>query len=158
MDLSFRAINALSGHAGVEWDLTQVSDGEQENLKRWATFYKENRELLHRGKSVRIDYPDPHGYLYGVVSYDQKRALFTYAQLTSTVAVHPAAMKFRGLEAAQSYRITPIYPAGKPHFMLHKTPAWMDGVTLTGRELEIIGLTTPILGPEQAMMIEITAL
>ncbi len=158
LDLSFRAINALSGHAGVEWDLTQVSDGERENLKKWATFYKENRELLHHGKSVRIDYPDPHGYLYGVVGYDQKRALFTYAQLTPTVAVHPAAMKFRGLEAGQSYRITPVYPAGKPHLMLHKTPTWMDGVTLTGRELEVIGLTTPILGPEQAMMIEITAL
>ena len=158
LDLSFRAINALSGHAGVEWDLTQVSDGERENLKKWATFYKENRELLHHGKSVRIDYPDPHGYLYGVVGYDQKRALFTYAQLTPTVAVHPAAMKFRGLEAGQSYRITPVYPAGKPHFMLHKTPTWMHGVTLTGRELEVIGLTTPILGPEQAMMIEITAL
>jgi alpha-galactosidase len=93
-----------------------------------------------------------------VVSHDQKRALFTYAQLTPTVAVHPAAMKFRGLEAGQSYRIAPVYPAGKPHFMLHKTPTWMDGVTLTGRELEVIGLTTPILGPEQAMMIEITAL
>ena len=34
----------------------------------------------------------------------------------------------------------------------------MDGVTLTGREIEVIGVTTPILGPEQAMMIEINAL
>jgi hypothetical protein len=42
--------------------------------------------------------------------------------------------------------------------MLHKKPTWMDGVTLTGRELEVIGLTTPILGPEQAMMIEVIAL
>jgi hypothetical protein len=41
--------------------------------------------------------------------------------------------------------------------MLHKNPEWMSGITLTGRELEIIGLATPILGPEQAMMIEFLA-
>ena len=158
LDLSFRAINALFGHAGVEWDLTQITEIERENLKSWASFYKNNRGLLHFGKSVRVDYPDPHGYLYGVVSVDQQRALFTFAQLTPTVAVHPSPMKLRGLDAAKSYRVRPVYPAGKPHFMLHKTPPWMDGVTLTGRELEVIGLTTPILGPEQAMMIEITAL
>lgn len=158
LDLSFRAINALFGHAGVEWDLTQVTEVERENLKSWANFYKSNRGLLHTGKSVRIDYPDPHGYLYGVISEDQQKALFTYAQLTPTIAVHPAPMKLRGLDAAKSYRVRPVYPAGKPHFMLHKTPTWMDGVTLTGRELEVMGLTTPILGPEQAIMIEITAL
>lgn len=157
LDLSFRAITALFGHAGIEWDLTQSSDHEREDLKGWAAFYKSHRELLHSGKSIRIDYPDPHGYLYGVVSDDQKRALFTYAQLTPTVAVHPATMKFRGLDPQKSYKVAPLFPAGAPHFMLHKKPTWMDGITLTGRELEIIGLTTPILGPEQAMMIEITA-
>jgi hypothetical protein len=41
--------------------------------------------------------------------------------------------------------------------MLHQKPEWMSGATLTGRELEVIGLTTPILGPEQAMMIEFRA-
>ena len=158
LDLSFRAITALFGHAGVEWDITQSSQSERDNLKIWASFYKSHRDLLHTGKSVRIDYPDPHGYLYGVISHDRLHALFTYAQLTPTVAVHPAPMKLRGLDPAKSYKVAPIFPAGAPHFMLHKKPTWMDGVTLTGRELEVIGLTTPILGPEQAMMIEITAL
>ncbi len=158
LDLSFRAITALFGHAGIEWDLTQSSQSERDNLKAWASFYKSHRALLHTGKSVRIDYPDPHGYLYGVISDDQAQALFTYAQLTPTVAVHPAAMKLRGLDPAKNYSVKPVFPAGAPHFMLHKKPTWMDGVTLTGRELEVIGLTTPILGPEQAMMIEVIAL
>ena len=158
LDLSFRAITALFGHAGIEWDLTQSSQSERDNLKAWASFYKSHRALLHTGKSVRIDYPDPHGYLYGVISDDQAQALFTYAQLTPTVAVHPAAMKLRGLDPAKSYAVKPVFPAGAPHFMLHKKPTWMDGVKLTGRELEVIGLTTPILGPEQAMMIEVIAL
>jgi hypothetical protein len=66
-------------------------------------------------------------------------------------------MKFRGLDPHRSYQVTAIFPGGAPHFMLHKKPEWMSGVTLTGRELEVIGLTTPILGPEQAMMIEFRA-
>jgi alpha-galactosidase len=105
-----------------------------------------------------MDYPDSHAYLYGVVAPDQSRALFTYAQLTPTVAVHPAPMKFRGLDPLRSYQVKPVFPAGAPHSMLIKNPTWMSGVTLTGRELEVIGLTTPILGPEQAMMIEFGAL
>jgi hypothetical protein len=66
-------------------------------------------------------------------------------------------MKFRGLDPHRSYQVTAIFPGGAPHLMLHKKPEWMSGVTLTGRELEVIGLTTPILGPEQAMMIEFRA-
>ena len=158
LDLSFRAITALFGHAGIEWDITQASGVETEVLKEWADFYKNNRALLHSGTSVRIDYPDSHAYLYGVVATDQSRALFTYAQLTPTVVVHPSPMKFRGLDPNRSYQVEPAFPGGAPHFMLHKKPEWMSGVTLTGRELEVVGLTTPILGPEQAMMIEFRAL
>ena len=158
LDLSFRGVTALFGHAGIEWDITQASQSERGILKEWATFYKSNRALLHSGKTIRVDYPDPHGQIYGVVAHDQTRALFTYAQLTPTIAVHPAPMKLRGLNPDKNYRINAIFPAGQPHFMLHKKPAWMDGVTLTGRELEVIGVTTPILGPEQALMIEIKAL
>jgi alpha-galactosidase len=158
LDLSFRAVTALFGHAGIEWDLTQASPEEKKALTLWADFYKNNRNLLHTGTSVRMDYPDSHAYLYGVVAPDQSRALFTYAQLTPTVAVHPAPMKFRGLDPLRSYQVKPVFPAGAPHSMLIKNPAWMSGVTLTGRELEVIGLTTPILGPEQAMMIEFGAL
>lgn len=157
LDLSFRAITALSGHAGIEWDLTQASADEKKVLTEWALFYKNNRELLHSGTSIRMDYPDSHAYLYGVVANNQSRALFTYAQLTPTIAVHPSPMKFRGLDPNRAYEVKPLFPGGTPHFMLHKKPDWMSGITLTGRELEVIGLSTPILGPEQAMMIELLA-
>lgn len=158
LDLSFRGITALFGHAGIEWDITQTTEQERATLKKWASFYKSNRELLHHGRTIRIDYPEDHAYLYGTVADNKSRALFTYAQLTPTIAVHPATIKLRGLDLAASYRVLPIYPADEPIYMLHKKPTWMDGITLTGRELEIIGLATPILAPEQALLIECTAL
>lgn len=154
LDLSFRAVTALFGHAGIEWDITQTTEVERATLKEWATFYKSNRELLHQGRAIRIDYPEDHAYLYGTVAADQSQALFTYAQLVPTITVHPATMKFRGLDLDASYRVAPVFPAGKPIYMLHQNPKWMAGITLTGRELEIIGLAAPILAPEQALMIE----
>jgi alpha-galactosidase len=158
LDLSFRAVTALFGHAGIEWDITETTEHERLALKKWATFYKDNRELVHHGRSIRVDYPESHAYLYGTIALDQSRALFTYAQLTPTIAVHPAPIKIRGLKAESSYRVRPAYPVGEPTYMLHQKPVWMDGVVLTGRELEIIGVATPILAPEQALLIECTIL
>ena len=158
LELSMRATTALFGHAGIEWNITEATAEERANLATWAKYYKDNRALLHSGKSVRIDYPDNHGYLYGVVSADTKKSIFAYVQLTPTVTVHPAALKFVGLDATASYSIKAVYPAGKPRFMLITPPQWMDGTTMSGSALETIGVAAPILAPANAVLIEITKL
>ena len=158
LELSMRATTALFGHAGIEWNITEATAEERANLATWAKYYKDNRALLHSGKSVRIDYPDNHGYLYGVVSADTKKSIFAYVQLTPTVTVHPAALKFVGLDATASYSIKAVYPAGKPRFMLITPPQWMDGITMSGSALETIGVAAPILAPANAVLIEITKL
>ncbi len=158
LELSMRAITALFGHAGIEWNITQATAEERANLATWAKYYKENRALLHSGKSVRIDYPDEHGYLYGVISADTKKSIFAYVQLTPTVTIHPASLKFAGLDAAANYSVKAVYPAGKPRFMLITPPQWMDGITMSGSALETIGVAAPILAPANAVLIEITQL
>ena len=158
LELSMRATTALFGHAGIEWNITQATEQERKNLATWATYYKENRALLHSGKSVRVDYPDEHGYLYGVISADTKKSIFAYVQLTPTMTIHPAALKFPGLDATASYSIKAVYPAGKPRFMLITPPQWMDGITMSGSALATIGVSAPILAPANAVLIEITKL
>ena len=158
LELSMRAITALFGHAGIEWNITEATVEERANLAMWAKYYKDNRALLHSGKSVRIDYPDEHGYLYGVVAADTKKSIFAYVQLTPTVTVHPAALKFVGLDASASYSIKAVFPAGQPRFMLISPPVWMDGITMSGSALETIGVAAPILAPANAVLIEITKL
>ena len=158
LELSMRAITALFGHAGIEWNITQATAEERANLATWARYYKDNRALLHSGKSVRIDYPDEHGYLYGVVSADTKKSIFAYVQLTPTVTIHPASLKFAGLDAAANYLVKAVYPAGKPRFMLITPPQWMDGITMSGSALATIGVSAPILAPANAVLIEITKL
>ena len=158
LELSMRAISALFGHAGIEWNITQATAEERVNLATWAKYYKDNRALLHSGKSLRIDYPDEHGYLYGVISADTKKSIFAYVQLTPTVTIHPASLKFAGLDAAANYLVKAVYPAGKPRFMLITPPQWMDGITMSGSALATIGVSAPILAPANAVLIEITKL
>ena len=158
LELSMRAITALFGHAGIEWNISQATAEERAKLATWATYYKDNRALLHSGKSLRIDYPDEHGYLYGVISADTKKSIFAYVQLTPTVTIHPASLKFAGLDAAAIYSVKAVYPAGKPRFMLITPPQWMDGITMSGSALATIGVSAPILAPANAVLIEITKL
>ena len=158
LELSMRATTALFGHAGIEWNITEATAEERKHLATWATYYKENRALLHSAKSIRVDYPDEHGYLYGVSARDTKKSIFAYVQLTPTTVIHPAALKFPGLDAAARYSIKAVYPAGKPRFMLITPPQWMDGITMSGSALANIGVTAPILAPANALLIEITKL
>ena len=156
IDLSFRAITALFGHAGIEWDVTQSTLQERIYLKQWAAYYKKNRSLLHNGISVRADYPDQSGYLYGVKNSDASRVIFAYAQLTTMNVVHPAQLKFPGLLSDALYDVQPVFPAGEPTFILIEKPEWMNGIKLSGSALAHIGLATPILAPANGFLIEIT--
>jgi alpha-galactosidase len=156
LELSMRATTALFGHAGIEWDITEATTEERKHLSTWAQYYKNNRGLLHSGKMVRVDYPEPHAYLHGVIAHDASGAIFAYVQLTPTVAIHPSQLKFPGLDQTASYVIKAVFPAGKPRFMLITPPDWMAGITMSGSALSAIGVTAPILAPANAFLIEIT--
>jgi alpha-galactosidase len=156
LELSMRATTALFGHAGIEWDITEATPEERKHLATWAQYYKNNRALLHSGKMVRVDYPEPHAYLHGVVAHDASRAIFAYVQLTPTVSIHPSPLKFPGLDQSANYVIKAVFPAGKPRFMLITPPEWMAGITLSGSALSAIGVTAPILAPANAFLIEIS--
>ncbi len=155
LELSMRAITALFGHAGIEWNITQATDEERQHLATWALYYKTQRALLHNGRMVRVDYPDDQGYVHGVIAHDQSKAIFAYVQLTPTVAIHPAALKFPGLKDGATYSVRAVYPAGKPRFMLISPPQWMEGIKLSGSALAQIGVSAPILAPANAFLIEI---
>jgi alpha-galactosidase len=156
LELSMRATTALFGHAGIEWDITEASLEERKHLATWAKYYKNNRELLHSGKMVRVDYPETHAYLHGVSAKDASRAIFAYVQLTPTVSIHPSPLKFPGLDQKANYVVKAVFPAGKPRYMLITPPEWMNGITMSGSALATIGVTAPILAPANAFLIEIS--
>lgn len=153
-ELSFRAITALFGHAGIEWDITETTPVEREALKSWVAYYKANRGLLHSGKMIRIEQPDDTAFVHGVVAHDQSRAIYAYAQLRPAGGTKPSAFRLAGLDPLASYRVKMVEPAGKAMYMQQQMPKWLDGVVLTGAALSRIGLRPPILAPENAILVE----
>ena len=155
-ELHFRAITALFGHAGLEWDITSCTKEELAQLKSWSDYYKQNRELIHSGNPVRVDSPEEY-FLQGVVSQDKSKALFSYATLQAASGSRPDALCFPGLDENRSYRIKAAYPAGEPKFIQRTQVSWLDGITLSGLALSQVGVRAPIMYPENALLIEIEA-
>jgi alpha-galactosidase len=156
--LGFRAITALFGHAGIEWDITGCSAYEIETLKSWANYYKANRNLIHSGKMIRVEQTNDEAFVHGVVGQDKSKAIFAYVALKGTTGSLPNSLRILGLEPNANYAVKLVEPAGSAVEIGRKSPQWFEGVTLTGAALASIGLKTPVLAPEQAILVEATRL
>ena len=151
---TFRAVTALWGHAGLEWDLTEASAEERNLLRGWVDYYKANRDLLHTGRTVRGDQSEVESQTYGVVAQDASRAIFMYAALRPSEFSRPANIRLTGLEPDATYEVKLVEPAGPANAMQLLPPKWYPGVRMTGALLASMGLRSPVLRPEQAILIE----
>jgi alpha-galactosidase len=168
-DLSFRAITALFGHFGMEWDVRQVAGVEREELKRFIGLYKEHRDLIHSGRMVRADVPDESLMLHGAVAAGLPEAgttaaLFALVSTRTAFSEQPGKVAIPGLEQDRDYRVEAIFPAPGDADYGHtftqvQPPAWLaDGAVANGRFLAEVGLPMPILNPEHALLLRFTAL
>lgn len=151
---TFRATTALWGHAGIEWDLTEASSDERELLKNWIDYYKAKRGLLHSGRVVRTEHAEPNAFVHGVVAQDRSQAVFMLAQLRPSQFSRPANIRLTGLDPLATYEVRVVEPAGAADAMQIIAPRWYEGVHLTGAMLATVGLKSPVLRPEQALLIE----
>jgi alpha-galactosidase len=159
LSLAFRTLTALFGHAGIEWDITKLSETERTELRSWIEYYKAKRSLIHSGRMVREDYPDSDHYLYGVISNDEKEALYSFVQLQPITASHPPRIRLTNLDLATTYRVRVKAPAGDAGMMLIKPPAWVESeVIATGSVLREVGLPAPILRPAEGILFEVSAI
>ena len=93
--------------------------------------------------------------MHGVVARDRSAGLFAYVQLTTSARAVPAPMRLPGLDPARPYRVEVLDPAGAP--MTIGAPAGPPPRRLTGRVLAEVGLRPPVLAPEDAWLVEVTA-
>ncbi|NVN00548.1 alpha-galactosidase [Arthrobacter sp. SDTb3-6] len=160
-DLSFRAATALFGHFGMEWDIRGVAGAGREELRGAVELYKKHRGLIHSGTMVRADVPDPSLMLHGVVAGDGTRALFALVAVATSYAEQPGRVAIPGLDPELQYRVALCYPgpdAAGATFMQAAAPAWLaGGAVASGRFLAEVGLPMPVLNPEHAILLEVTA-
>ncbi|GAA1788560.1 alpha-galactosidase [Agromyces lapidis] len=153
--LSFRAITALFGHLGVEWDLRTSDPVELAELGDWIRLHKANRELLHGGELVRLDHPDRTVSVNGVVAADGSAALFAYVSLARASVASPGRIRLPGLLPGAVYRMEPALIGGVPHGA-DPAPWWEEGpLELSGAALASVGVVMPALRPEQAVLLRV---
>ncbi|MFF2275618.1 alpha-galactosidase [Agromyces sp. NPDC058126] len=153
--LSFRAITALFGHLGVEWDLRTSDPAELAELGEWIRLHKAHRELLHGGDLVRLDHPDQTTSVNGVVASDGSAALFAYVSLARATVASPGRIRLPGLLPTAVYRVEPALVGGLPHGA-DPAPWWEEGpIELNGAALGAIGVVMPRLRPEQAVLLRV---
>ncbi|TFC50287.1 MULTISPECIES: alpha-galactosidase [unclassified Cryobacterium] len=159
--LGFRLATALFGSAGIEWDLTQASAVELDQIAAWIAIYKEHRALLHSGNVVHADGSDPAIELHGVVATDGSAAVFAQVALAAPRTALPAPIRFPGLDPARRYRVRPLLVGPVSRTVQTVPPAWLAAdageLVLTGAVLAEVGLPAPLLTPEQAALFTLDA-
>jgi alpha-galactosidase len=164
LDLSFRLLMALQGHAGLEWDITQCDAQELAALAAWSDLYRELRGLLHTGDLVRADDPEPDGsglIVTGTVAPDRGEAAYTVAALQTGPMAVPGLVRLPGLDRARTYRVRVRAEVGVPQVVQHAAPAWWEraldgGLDLSGALLTDVGLPMPVLAPAQGLLLHLT--
>lgn len=156
--LDFRAITAMFGHFGIEWDINGLDDGELAAVAGWVALHKRFRSLLHSGTTVRGDAALREVAVTGVVAADAAEALFSLSLLARPSTWPPGLVKLPGLDPDARYAITQVGGAqasGQPF----TAPAWQGGdLVVGGRVLGSMGLQVPLLQPEQAVLVHLRAL
>jgi alpha-galactosidase len=154
--LPMRLATAFFGHLGIEWDITTTHAGERDHLRGAVELYRRWRDVLHTGRVVRVDHPDEHALVHGVVTAD--RALLFYAQLTTGPWTRPATVRCPGLVPDRPYRVEKVDLLTDWPGFHREAPGWYaDGaVTLTGQHLADHGIALQVHQPGTSTVLAIT--
>lgn len=104
-----RAAVAFFGNLGYELDPTALSPAERERVREQITWYKERRELLHRGRFHRLISPfegDGNETAWMTVADDRSRALVGWYRVLSHALPGPSLLRPRGLDPGARYEVT----------------------------------------------------
>ena len=162
LDLPFRMLVALQGHAGLEWDIETCTPEELDALRGWSALYRELRPLLHSGDLVRADLAEEQGLLVtGTVAADRAEAAYTVLQVHTGPSAVPGLVAFPGLDPDRTYTVRVRPQAGLPATVQKRGPRWWDealadGVRVSGALLGQVGLPMPVLAPAQGLLLHLT--
>jgi alpha-galactosidase len=122
--LATRAAVAFFGVFGYELDTTALSADERAAIAAHVAFYKQHRDLLQRGRFVRLIGPGGTGgdgdggggneTAWMCVSDDRRRAIVGFYHVLQRPGAPTRRLPLRGLDAASVYRVTTWPAAGDP--------------------------------------------
>jgi alpha-galactosidase len=119
--LSTRAAVAFFGVLGYELDASALRPEELKEMAEQIEFYKRHRELIQRGRFLRLKSPfegDGNETAWMCVSHDAGSALVGFYRVLSHPSIAPGLLRLRGLEPRATYRIS-TWPAADDPMDLH---------------------------------------
>lgn len=158
LPLDFRAATALFGAFGIEWDLSTATDDELDRIAEWVALHKRFRPLLHTGRMVRPECPDPAVQLHGVVAADGAEALLAHVQLDESTSNRGTVVRVPHLRPRAPYRLHWVGPLDRT--AVSRSVALPDegpteGRTLTGAVLASRGFWLPRRRPETVTLVHV---
>jgi alpha-galactosidase len=151
LSMAFRATVAASAHMGFEMDMRELTADEKAELRRWTSFYKANRALLHSGRQYRLDTPTPETIAHVTVSKDKDRFILFSGSVESHRDETIEPLRLTGLDPNSLYSLkleNPEQMADRAtrHFA---SPLVEDGaLLLSGSALCQAGLVLPFCFPQ----------
>ena len=139
---------------------------EPEPVKRafahYISLHKQLRPLLHSGVAVRLEHPDKSTLINAVIDEHQHQAVILISQLALPEYALNGNMMIPGLDPATLYRVDVLDMPENLHNTRSNTmkryPVWLrKPLVLSGDWLSKAGLALPVLNPETAMLVKLTA-
>jgi alpha-galactosidase len=115
--LTTRAAVAFFGVFGYELDTTALTEDERREVREHVAFYKTHRDVLQRGRFLRLQSPfDANGNAaaWMTLSDDARRGVVGYYQVLNRPVPGPDRLRLRGLDRRLSYRVS-VWPAGSDY-------------------------------------------
>ncbi|MFJ5454130.1 alpha-galactosidase [Pectobacterium jejuense] len=161
--IAFRGLTALFGHMGIELDPVKADDDELEGYRHYIQLHKTLRPLLHSGTTWRVEMPDDTVQVTGVVSNDRQHAVFQVAQLRMPDYSLAGTLRIPGLQPDARYEVTlldgpEIKTVREGGGTMRELPPWLrQPIVVSGDWLMQAGLALPVLTPETAILIALSA-
>jgi alpha-galactosidase len=112
--LATRAAVAFVGVFGYELDTTALTEDECRQVSEQVEFYKAHRDVLQRGRFIRLRSPfegDGNETAWMATSADARRGIVGLYQALNRPVPGPDRLRLRGLDRRLSYRVA-VWPAG----------------------------------------------
>ncbi len=153
LSMALRGAVAMFGDMGVEANLLEMEEAEKTELKAAIELHKKHRGLIFSGNRVGIHCPE-HEHAFGIVSADQKEALFSYTLLTSQPHALPGRLRLQGLDQNRHYTLNVVWPA-KPRVSDDCVVQKISGARFSGAALMYAGIQLPLMFPESPLVIHV---
>jgi alpha-galactosidase len=155
--MNFRAAVAAPGHFGVELDVRKLGEADREKLRRWISFYKEYRGLLH-ARETWLGEAD-HETVWQAHGTPEDLVVFVYRVAPVSDRFGPV-LRLAMLDETRRYRVKMIAEAGAGVFGARGALFGRlreEGVEFDGAWISNAGLPLPPMRAESAVILRFVA-